>query len=252
MPHATLKTGATLHYLDTAPQSDQPIVIAIHGMLGTGEIHLRHVINWLVGKGYRVIAPTMRGYGESTPKPRDFPPKFYHRDANDLLAFLDELKVEQAHIIGYSDGGEIALICVGTQPDRFLSVAAWGAVGYFAPEMRPVAQRMIPGSAWLKPDEMAIHGLTDADAFARGWVRSVVQMIDSGGDISLSLADKITCPVLIMLGKGDTLNPLSFAETFLAKVANGRLQLFDCGHAVHDEQTEAFYATLEKHLANSQ
>lgn len=248
MPFAELPTGAKLEYVDTQPDGDRTVVIALHGMLGTGRTHLGHVIDWLDEKGYRVIAPTLRGYGESTPKPRDFPMDFYQRDARDVLAFMDALSIEKAHIIGYSDGGEISLICAGTQPDRFLSAAAWGAVGYFAPEMRPVAQRMIPGSAWLTEAEMQLHGIPDADAFAVGWVRAITHMIDAGGDVSISLAHKITCPLLLMLGKDDTLNPAWFAERFLEKVANGRLQLFDCGHAVHDEQTEAFRAALGKHL----
>ncbi len=244
MPFAELTTGARLHYIDTTPHSDAPVVVAVHGMLGTAEAHLGHTMQWLSQRGYRVIGPTMRGYGQSTPKPRDFPLQFYRRDAEDLLALLDVLAVDSAHLIGYSDGGEIALLAAGMQPERFASVAAWGAVGYFGPEMRPIAQRMVPGSAWLTQDEMAPHGLTDADAFARGWVRAVTHMIDAGGDVSLSLADRITCRVLIMLGRGDHLNPPAFAQRFINRTARGQLRLFDCGHAVHDEQTDAFLNTL--------
>jgi valacyclovir hydrolase len=243
-----LPTGATLHVEDVNPQAEGIPIIAVHGMLGTARLHLGHVIDWLAEQGYRVIAPTVRGYGESLPKPRDFPLRFYDRDADDIMALADALNIEKAHIIGYSDGGEIALICAGKQSERFVSVAVWGAVGYFGQGMRAIAQRMIPGSRWLKADEMATHGLTDADLFAQQWVRATVHMIDAGGDVSLSLAPNIKGRTLIMLGEEDTLNPAEYAQRFLDATHDGHLAMFDCGHPVHDERTKAFRNTLQAHF----
>lgn len=248
MPQVHISTGAEIDYEDLNPQASGAPVIALHGMLGTGRLHLGHVIDWLAAEGYRVLAPTLRGYGQSFPKPRDFPMRFYERDAADVLAFLDALDIDYAHIVGYSDGGEIALICAGLQPERFASAASWGAVGYFGPEMRPIAQRMIPGSAWITDDEVKLHQLADKDDFARQWVRATIHMIDNGGDVSVSLAPKITCPVLVMLGKTDRLNPPEYAQRFLKNVSNGSLTLFECGHPVHDEQTTAFRTALSAHL----
>jgi len=248
MPFAELSTGATLFYEDHNPDSDQTPIIAVHGMLGTADIHLAHVMQFLVGLGYRVIGPTVRGYGESHPKPRDFPLRFYDRDSDDIMAFVEHLSIEKCHIIGYSDGGEIALICAGKQPESFISAVAWGAVGYFGPDMRTVAQRMIPGSAWLKEDEMTIHGIPSADEFAKHWVQATTHMVDSGGDVSLSLAPNIKGRVTILLGDKDTLNPAEFAQRFLDKTTDGHLEMFDCGHPVHDEQTELFYDALKTHL----
>jgi len=248
MPRVHISTGAELEYEDVNPQATGAPVIALHGMLGTGRLHLGHVIDWLAEKGYRVLAPTLRGYGKSSPKPRDFPLRFYERDTADVLAFMDALDLQRAHVIGYSDGGEIALICAGLQPDRFISAASWGAVGYFGPEMRPIVQRMIPGSAWITDEEVDLHQIADKDDFARQWVRATIHMIDSGGDVSVSLAPSITCPVLIMLGKTDRLNPPEYAQRFLNNVRNGKMLLFECGHPVHDEQTTAFRAALSAHL----
>lgn len=235
MPMIELPTGAHLHYEDMG--SGQPLIL-VHGMLGTPRLHFSRVIPWL-RPYFRIIAPTMRGYGESRPKPRDFPVNFYHRDTADLLALLDALKVEPAHIMGFSDGGEIALIAAGTQPERFKSVAVWGAVGYFGPAMRPVAQRMYPAD-WMTEEDKARHGIPDANQFALGWINAVKHMIDSGGDVSLSLAPKITAPVLLMLGDQDTLNPEAYGRNFIEKTPNGRLQMFPCAHPVHDQQWEQF------------
>lgn len=236
MPFIDLPTGARLFYDD---QGEGEACIVLHGFLGTARVQLGQVIDWL-SPHYRVLGPTMRGYGQSLPKPRDYPYDFYHRDARDVLAFMDALGIEQAHIMGYSDGGEIALICAGMQPERFKSVVVWGAVGYFGPAMRPVAQRMYPAD-WMDEETRALNGITDANAVVLGWINAVKYMIDSGGDVSLSLADRISAPLLMMLGDGDTLNPEQYGRRYVERTARGRLVMIpDCGHPVHDQKWERF------------
>lgn len=247
MPLLDLTTGASLHYEDLRPASEQAPVILIHGMLGTARIHLGHVMDKLRDQGFRAVGLTLRGYGESQPKPRDFPDNFYRRDADDLLAFLDALSVERAHLIGYSDGGEVALIAAGQARERIASCIAIGAVGNFGPELRPRFQRMYPGD-WITDEEKRIHGFDNAARFTGEWVRAMTRMIDAGGDVSLSLAPNITCPLIIMLGQKDKLNPQSYGERYVSAVPNGRLAMFDCGHAVHDQQRDAFYRMTLNHL----
>ncbi|MCA0456320.1 MAG: alpha/beta hydrolase [Chloroflexi bacterium] len=228
MPYIDTTTGAHLHYEEIG--SGEPLIL-LHGLLGTARRDLGQVLDWL-GESYHVYGPSLRGYGESTPKPRDFPLDFYHRDARDVLAFMDALNIQSAHILGYSDGGETALVAAGLQPQRFKSVAAIGAVGNFTPAVRPRVQSLYPGT-WITDEEKVLHGIPDADAFILQWVNAMKYMIDRGGDISLGLAPNITCPVLIMLGEQDTLNPAAYAQTFLERTPNGRLEMFACGHPVH-------------------
>jgi valacyclovir hydrolase len=251
MPYIDIATGARLEYVDTDPQgSSKPVLIAVHGMLGTARTHLGHVIDWLA-EDYRVLGPSMRGYGQSRPRPRDFPPDFYRRDARDLLAFMDALGVPQAHLMGCSDGGEIVLLAAGLAPERCRSVTAWGAVGYFGPLVRQV----VTGPGYLQrlaptPTHMTLHGILDGEDFARGWIDAVLHIIDvDGGDVSLSTADQITAPLLMLLGRQDRLNPAEYAERYLERVGHGRLALFDCGHPVHDEQREAFRRVVADFLA---
>ncbi len=250
MPLVELVTGAALHYEDMQPDSDRMPVIMIHGLLGTARGHLGHVMDWLHGQGCRVIGLTLRGYGQSTPKPRDFPDNFYHRDCDDLLAFMDARSIPQAHLIGYSDGGEVALIAAGAVPSRVASCIAIGAVGNFGPELRPIFQRTYPGD-WISEAEKREHGFTDAAQFTGSWVRATTRMIDAGGDISLGLAGQITCPLIIMLGQDDKLNPRHYGERFIKQVAQGRLEMFACGHAVHEQQKEQFYDITLRHLRNA-
>ncbi len=235
MPAIEIATGATLDYEDVG--SGFPL-IALHGWFGTGRVDLGSVIDWL-SESYHVYAPSLRGYGKSTPKPRDFPLDFYHRDARDVIAWMDALKIEQAHLLGYSDGGETALVAAGLAPDRFKSVAVWGAVGYFGPEIRPVVQSHYPAT-WMGAAIKELHGISDPDPLVLQWVQALEQMIDSGGDVSISLAPKISAPVLLMLGDQDRLNPEAYGQNLIGKVRDGRMVMFKTGHAIHREDWDSF------------
>ena len=237
MPFAETRTGARLHYEDLGSSDNEPIIL-IHGLFGTARFDLGQVMDWLSGD-YHVYGLTLRGYGESTPKPRDFPPRFYRRDTEDLLAFMDAVGLDKAHVLGYYDGGEVALMAPGLQPKRFLSVMSIGSVGYFGPEIRPVVQRYYPAT-WVTEEEKALHGITDANPMILQWIQSMKMMIDSGGDVSVGLAKNITCPLLLMLGRQDRLNPEAYGRKFIDNVPTGRVVMFDCGHPVHEQKWEEF------------
>lgn len=253
MPTYDLPTGARLAVLD---QGSGPPLIALHGLAGTARHHLGRVIDWLTGSQapggpYRVIGPSLRGYGGSHPRPRAFPPDFYHVDARDVLALLDVLAIEQAHLLGYSDGGEVALVAAGLAPQRFRSVVVWGASGTFSPRLK---QRMLaPGyKAGLMPSPtlMALHGIFDAAAFADAYVAAITAMVDAGGDVSLSLAPRITAPLLLMMGTADHLNFADDAARVAAAAPHGRLVTFDCGHAIQDQAWDDFRQTVADFLAS--
>ncbi|MBI5959532.1 MAG: alpha/beta hydrolase [Chloroflexi bacterium] len=239
--------GATIDYGDTG--GDLPVVVLIHGWLGTWDFEFAPEIEWL-RPYYRVIAPTRRGYGKSGPKPRVYSRDFYRRDAEDIAAFLDALHVKQAHIVGYSDGGEVAVLLPIIRPDLVRSVAAWGAVGYFAPDLRPILQRYFP-TTWVSETIRNLHGPEYIDAMVLGWVNAMKAIIDSGGNVSLDEAHTIACPLLLMLGREDQLNPERLGRQLVERIPQGRLVMFDGGHPVHREQTAAFRKTVWEHLQSA-
>ncbi|MCU0474675.1 MAG: alpha/beta hydrolase [Anaerolineae bacterium] len=250
MPYADLSTGARLHYLDTG-EADKPIIVLLHGLLGTASMHFPQVIEWLRPR-FRVIGPSLRGYGQSTPKPRTFAPDFYDLDALDVLAFLDALHIDRCHILGYSDGGETALVAAGRAPQRFASVATIGATGFLSPIIRERAQNGMGDGSWITEQERALHGIDDPAAFVQAWKSSFVGMIDAGGDLSLRNADKLTAPTLLLLGDRDGLNPIEAAEVYVAKAANARAVLVPaCGHPVHDDQWDVFVREMDAHFVRA-
>jgi valacyclovir hydrolase len=236
--------GATIDYGDTG--GDKPVVVLLHGWLGAWDDEFGPEIEWL-RPHYRVLAPSLRGYGRSGPKPRTYSRDFYRCDAKDVAAWLDALGVPRAHIVGYSDGGEVALLMPIIRPDLVRSVAAWGAVGYFSPEQRPRVQSYWPPT-WVSERTRALQGSEYIDRLVLGWVNAVKQIIDSGGNVSLEQAHTIACPVLLMLGRDDALNPEHVGRKLVERIPNGRQVMFDGRHAVHREQTDLFRDTLWQHL----
>jgi pimeloyl-ACP methyl ester carboxylesterase len=95
-----------------------PVVILLHGGLG-------HAGNWgyqvpaLINNGYRAILIDSRGHGHST---RDARPFSYELMASDVLAVMDQLKIEKAAFIGWSDGACIAMILASQAPARVAGV----------------------------------------------------------------------------------------------------------------------------------
>ncbi|KXK52628.1 MAG: alpha/beta hydrolase [Chloroflexi bacterium] len=247
MPFTLTSTGARLHYLDTGGAGEP--VLLVHGLLGTASQHFGRLIEWLKPQ-YRVLGLTLRGYGYSEPKPRTFPPNFYEIDGRDIVAFLEAVNPGPVHLIGYSDGGESSLVAAGLAPQQIRSVTTIGATGYLSPLSRDRV-RVYPGD-WITPEDVQMHGIADRAAFTKQWEDSFKGMIDAGGDLSLRSAHLVTCPVLMLLGDRDALNPAEAAQVYLDRVPHGRLELIpDCGHGVHVEKWDEFIALLGPHLKHS-
>ena len=106
-------------------QGAGPPVILLHGYTGTLDRHF--VANGVlanIAKDHRAIAMDLRGHGKSG-KPHD--PKAYGDElARDVIRLLDHLKIQRAHIVGYSLGAVIAGRLVETNPDRLSSIAFIG------------------------------------------------------------------------------------------------------------------------------
>jgi pimeloyl-ACP methyl ester carboxylesterase len=73
---------------------------------------------------FRVIAVDTRGHGDS---PRGGAPFTLEQFAQDLMGFMDSLNLARAHILGFSDGGNIALLFALRHPERVCSLILNGA-----------------------------------------------------------------------------------------------------------------------------
>ena len=73
---------------------------------------------------YHVYALDTRGHGKT---PRGDAPFTIRQFADDLLAFMDTHGIDKAHILGFSDGGNIAMVFAMKYPERVLRLILDGA-----------------------------------------------------------------------------------------------------------------------------
>lgn len=106
----------------------EPVVL-IHGWMGDSSMWGRDrsgntKLNTTNANGFQLIALDCRGHGKSD-KPHD-PTQYGPEMAADVVRLLDHLKLEKAHLIGYSSGAFIAGKVAATHPERVLSVVYGG------------------------------------------------------------------------------------------------------------------------------
>ena len=88
-------------------------LILLHGN-GEDSSYFAHQIDEF-SSSYHVYAIDTRGHGKS---PRGTAPFTIRQFADDLLAFMDRHGIEKAHILGFSDGGNTAMIFAMRYPER--------------------------------------------------------------------------------------------------------------------------------------
>jgi pimeloyl-ACP methyl ester carboxylesterase len=97
-------------------EGDGPAVLLLHGFPDSSHLW-RHQIPVLVEAGFRVVAPDLLGFGESE-KPEEVERYRLSAVLGDVLAVLDELGIERAHVVGHDWGAGLAWVVAGLAPDR--------------------------------------------------------------------------------------------------------------------------------------
>ncbi len=116
--------GVRVHYQEAGDQDAPPIVL-IHGFCASNFVW-SDVLVPLAGKGFRVIAPDLIGYGFSA-KPRRAEYTI-SMQARMIVRLLDHLGIERAMLAGSSYGGAVAAIAALDYTERIERVALIGAV----------------------------------------------------------------------------------------------------------------------------
>ena len=126
--------GVRIHYAEAGEGTP---VILVHGLgVNLGMNWVLPGIFHALSKKYRVVALDLRGHGRSG-KPHD-PAQYGTEIVGDIVRLMDHLKIQKAHVVGYSMGGFIVLKMAAMHPERMLSVAPCGA-GWSASPDRDLA-----------------------------------------------------------------------------------------------------------------
>jgi valacyclovir hydrolase len=227
--------GQQLYYEDTGSGDT---VVLLPGW-GGSLIDLDHLRRELAA-GFRVLAVDLPGSGRSQPQPRHYRASYYLDDAHALRGLLQGLGVDVAHLVGFSDGGEDALLMAALEPGRTLSTVTWGAAGQIVttPDMLDGLARAVdepvdpfkPLAAYL----VEAYGADTARIMVKSWAQALRAIVDAGGDVSRSRASLITCPTLMITGTHDPFCPPSLVREMAAAIPRGEfVEAEGAGHDLH-------------------
>jgi pimeloyl-ACP methyl ester carboxylesterase len=272
MPHIAAPDGARLYYEEVGTGS---AVVFIHEYAGdyrTWEPQLRYF-----SRSHRCITLSQRGY-----PPSDIPndPASYSQDIarDDIIAMLDALRIERAHIVGHSMGAYTALHVGMRVPQRCLSVTAagcgWGslpdpkqseAMKVLAAETgRMFAEEGIVSAAAKYADAPMRQAQKNKDP--RGWAEFAKMLSEHSAVghahtmMNLQLKrptlwemeaelKRFTAPLLVIVGDED--EPCLEGSVFLKRTApTAALMVIPrTGHTVTSEEPAIFNAALAELFA---
>jgi len=108
----TLANNETVAYIETDKNNKETLLL-IHGNMSSG-VHYEPIIKELADR-YHILAPDMRGFGDST---YNEPIESLADLAQDLILFMESQGIDSFHVAGWSTGGGIALKMAALVPDR--------------------------------------------------------------------------------------------------------------------------------------
>ena len=217
--------GPTLHYVVddfTDPWKNAPYIVLQHGNGRSS----RFWYSWVpyLSRFYRVVRPDMRGLGQSSAE-FDFEREFtLDHCVADLLAVLDDLGADSAHICGESAGGMVGIALAAAHPQRVrtltlvstpVSLSERGKVD-FQPGGSPSRQDR---EAWLDASNKSMRFPPGTDPGLLDWYKR--EFTSNRADVQAAMAklvnsanmteylDRIRVPVL---GLYPTAGPLTTPE----------------------------------------
>ena len=121
--------------------------------------------------------------------------------AQEAIAYLEDVVKEPAHLIGYSDGGIIALLVAIARPELVKSIVAIGANYHYSAPLSEFAE------AFVSEDDQAEYNLISPDAPHTLMEKTIRmnQIWKTEPDISLKDIASIQCPVLVLAGDDDVI-----------------------------------------------
>jgi pimeloyl-ACP methyl ester carboxylesterase len=270
MPHLTADDGVMLYYEEAG---DGTPIVFVHEFAGdyrSWEPQVRHF-----ARRYRCIAFNARGWPPSD-VPQDASSYSQARACEDICCVLDQLKIDEAHIVGLSMGGLATLHFGLTHPDRARSLLVAGA-GYGSEKTE---REKFRNEAVIIADRLTKEGMAAfAQAYAYGPTRVQFENKDPRGfaEFKRMLAEHsaegaantqlgvqrdrpsifeledqlkvLNVPMLVVTGDEDW--PCLLPGVFIKRACPSAALLIipNSGHAINVEEPMAFNAALADFLA---
>jgi pimeloyl-ACP methyl ester carboxylesterase len=248
--------GARIFYRDSGGNGVP--VILLHAATGSSRVW-EYQIPVLVAAGYRVIAFDRRGWGRTTINSADSPPG---TAAEDLLALLDQLGIDRAHVVGTAAGGFVALDFTLSYPQRVRSLVFANSIGGVEDaDYVELGRRIRPPEFNALPPDFRELGPSYRAGNAAGTARWVeLEKISRPpgppapaqplrNRMTFALLESIKTPTLLLTGDADLYAPPPLLKLFAARIKGSEISVIpEAGHSTYWEQPEQFNRVVLKFL----
>lgn len=201
-----------------------PPLLLLHGN-GEDGSYFEHQIDFFSGSR-QVYAVDTRGHGQS---PRGTAPFTITQFARDLLDFMEEQDIDRADILGFSDGGNIALTFALTHPERVSRLVLNGA-NLDPSGVKPSVQLPI------------VLGYKLASLFQAPKARANAELLGlmvNEPHIHPEELAALTMPVLVVAGSRDMIKA-SHSRLIADSLPDGRLVTIEGDHFIANKQPGPF------------
>ena len=207
---------------------DIPTVVLLHGSPGSSFDF--DSLGPGLGRRYRVLAPDLPGFGASE---RHLPDYSIRTHAAYVVALLDALDIDSAHLVGFSMGGGVALEMIDWSPSRARSLTLLSAIGVQELELlgdyhlNRALHGFQLGFIWLCREAIPHFGALDDSFFGIEYARN---FYDSDQRPLRQILERLEIPTLIVHGEHDILVPVAAAKEHHRLVPQSELILLDANH----------------------
>jgi pimeloyl-ACP methyl ester carboxylesterase len=191
-----------------------PLVL-LHGAFGTIESCFAGLVPALADQ-FEVIAVELQGHGRTRDVDR---PLTYDGMATDTAVLLEALRVERAHVAGYSLGGAVGLLLALDRPDLVDRLVYFGGVSFDPGGVHPQLTATFETSF----DPHHLDGSRWHEAYRRvapdpeAWLTLVEKLnaLDQGGfTVPRERLAGLRVPTLLIIGDADVVQPEHVVELF--------------------------------------
>ncbi len=250
MPYALIR-ATRLFYEEFGP--GRPIgrpVLLIHGSTSTGRNDWSNVIGALAERR-RVIVPDCRGHGRSLNPNGGYA---FREMAADLAELLRELDAAPAHIVGHSNGGNVALVMLLEEAEVVATATVQAGNAYVSPDLLvrepPLfdAERVAREAPEWRAEMIALHGPTHGPEYWRTLLALTLAEILAEPRYTPTDLARVALPTLVIEGERDPVNAPTEHGAFIARhVPDAQLwRPAEVGHNVHLEAREAWLTRVHQ------
>lgn len=189
-------------------------------------------------KGYRVIAVDTRGHGKT---PEGEEPFSLYQFAEDLNDFMEYHKIEKANVLGFSDGGNIALIFASKYPEKVKKLIINGANTVPSGIKSTVHLGM-----WLV---YIIASVFSRMSKKQEKTKKLYRLMLFEPDISSEDLKKISAPTLVLAGTNDVIKE-KHTRYIASQLSFGELRFVLGGHFILKDNFKDYCFAVRKFLEN--